>query len=89
MLEKIERLRKLQKESHQIMDDISESLHGKCRENLFDVLDSILENIDEFPDSESAMLMINELGSTISHRKDRNKKEKRAKKEKDPLNTDD
>lgn len=78
MLDKIERLRKLQKESNIIIDDIYGSLENKCREGLLEVLETVLENAHEFPDSESALRVVDELAGSrsSSHKKDRSKKEK-------------
>jgi len=86
MLEdRIERLRKLQKESHAIMDDICDSLQGKCKESLFEILESILESVDEFADTESAVKTIESLLEGSSSRAHKSKDSSR-KKEKKPKN---
>lgn len=79
--EKVERLRKLQKECRVLMDDICDSLQGKCKETLFDVLETVLENVDEFPDTESAVRMINEFATTRHSSKTSSRSKKHSKKE--------
>ena len=80
MLEdKIERLRKLQKESRALSDEILTSLQGKCKETLFEVLEVILDNVDEFPDTETAVRAINEVSSRHAHKKEKESSKRRRK----------
>ena len=77
-LEQISRLRNLQKESNSITDDIIGSLESKCREPLLDVLETVLENAAEFPDSDSILRVIEELKAKPSNKKDRSGKKKKT-----------
>ena len=66
------------------MDEICDSLQGKCKDSLFDHLEQVLENLDEFPDTEAAVRMINEFATTSSRhssRKESSKSKKHSKKE--------
>jgi hypothetical protein len=83
--DKIEQLRKSQRESHALMEDIYEKMESKCSESLLDVLDSILENIDQFPDTASAIKAVYALtgkdASTSSSSSSKKDKKLKIKKE--------
>lgn len=80
MLDQVKRLRKLATEREQLEESIIKDLgdnHG-VDEDLFDVIDVILENISAFDSSETAMNTILSLGkkkATGGHKKKGRKEE--------------
>lgn len=79
--DKISALRKSQRETHQLVDEIFSHMESKCDEALLDVLETILDNIDSFPDTDSAVRAVysltgKELNSSSSSKKDKKDKKK-------------
>jgi len=78
-LDKISRLRKLQKESHQLIEELQDSLAPNCKEGLLDVLDNVLDSTDEFADSESVLRVFDELTTKTKKKERSSKKDKKDK----------
>lgn len=79
MIDKIERLRKLQLECSSTVDDIVGSLESKCdNEALLELVENVLDLAYEFPDSDTVQRVLSEIVSKkeSSHKKDKKKHRK-------------